>query len=199
MEGDDKREEGLALLVIMVLAVLSLASLLVAFSYYCYISNKVAKHLKSLSSSKNSFSFVFPLPSLLSSDLHQLLRCCFLLKEGKNEEREKAGRGSSAVSGGEAPVVVSERGVLVFTYKQLHAATGGFGKANVVGHGSFGSVYRGVMPDGRKIAVKLMDLPGKQGEEEFKMEVALLSYTYPAPHPPPPPPPKPPPSIFSCF
>nr|XP_010925618.1 probable serine/threonine-protein kinase PBL7 [Elaeis guineensis] len=145
MEGDNKREEGLALLVIMVLAVLSLASLLVAFSYYCYISNKVAKHLKSLSS------------------------------KGKNEEREKAGRGSSAVGGGEAPIVVSERGVQVFTYKQLHAATGGFGKANVVGHGSFGSVYRGVLPEGRKIAVKLMDRPGKQGEEEFKMEVELLT------------------------
>ncbi|KAG1330270.1 Protein kinase superfamily protein [Cocos nucifera] len=175
MEGDNKREEGLALLVIMVLAVLSLASLLVAFSYYCYISNKVAKHLKSLSISKNFSSFPFPLPSLLSSNLPQLLRCCFLVKEGKNEEREMVGRGSHAVGGGEAPVVVSERGVQVFTYRQLHAATGGFVKANVVGHGSFGSVYRGVLPDGRKIAVKLMDRPGKQGEEEFKMEVELLT------------------------
>ncbi|KAG0491063.1 hypothetical protein HPP92_007926 [Vanilla planifolia] len=31
----------------------------------------------------------------------------------------------------------------LFTYKQLQLATGGFGKANIVGHGSFGSVYRG--------------------------------------------------------
>jgi hypothetical protein len=48
MEGEYKREESVALLVIVVLAALSLASLLIAFSYYCYISNKVSKHLKSL-------------------------------------------------------------------------------------------------------------------------------------------------------
>ncbi|RWR89224.1 serine/threonine-protein kinase CDL1 [Cinnamomum micranthum f. kanehirae] len=71
--------------------------------------------------------------------------------------------------------VVTEMGMQVFTFKQLHSATGGFGKTNVVGHGGFGSVYRGVLPDGRKIAVKLMDRCGKQGEEEFKMEVELLS------------------------
>lgn len=72
-------------------------------------------------------------------------------------------------------VATTERGgVQLFTYKQLHAATGGFGKGRVVGHGSFGSVYRGVLSDGRKIAVKLMDRPGKQGEDEFKMEVCLF-------------------------
>lgn len=70
--------------------------------------------------------------------------------------------------------VVTEKGMQVFTFKQLHSATGGFGKTNVVGHGGFGSVYRGVLPDGRKIAVKLMDRCGKQGEEEFKMEVRFI-------------------------
>ncbi|CAD5178250.1 unnamed protein product [Musa acuminata subsp. malaccensis] len=55
-------------------------------------------------------------------------------EEGKSEQKEKAaplGGGS-----GEAQVVVSERGAQVFTYKQLHSATGGFGKRSVVGHGS---------------------------------------------------------------
>ncbi|KAJ8476648.1 hypothetical protein OPV22_020375 [Ensete ventricosum] len=142
MEEEYRREGGVGLLVIVVLAALSLASLLVAFSYYCYISNKVSKHLNSL-------------------------------KEGKSEQKEKAAPLGGGT--GESPVVVSERGVQVFTYKQLHSATGGFGKGSVVGHGSFGAVYRGVLPDGRKVAVKLMDRPGKQGEEEFKMEVELLT------------------------
>lgn len=63
------------------------------------------------------------------------------------------------------------KGIQVFTFKQLQSATGGFSKSNVVGHGSFGLVYRGVLSDGRKVAIKLMDQAGKQGENEFKMEV----------------------------
>lgn len=69
---------------------------------------------------------------------------------------------------------VTENGLQIFTFKQLHSATGGFSKSNVVGHGGFGLVYRGVLNDGRKVAIKFMDHAGKQGEEEFKMEVLLF-------------------------
>ncbi|KAJ1378562.1 Protein kinase domain [Sesbania bispinosa] len=61
-------------------------------------------------------------------------------------------------------------GLRVFTFKQLHSATGGFSKSNVIGHGGFGLIYRGVLSDGRKVAIKFMDQAGKQGEEEFKVE-----------------------------
>ncbi|XP_074286134.1 putative serine/threonine-protein kinase PBL7 isoform X3 [Silene latifolia] len=71
--------------------------------------------------------------------------------------------------------VTCEKGLQVFTFKQLHSATGGFSKSNVIGQGAFGSVYRGILNNGRKVAVKLMDHGGKQGDEEFKMEVELLS------------------------
>lgn len=67
--------------------------------------------------------------------------------------------------------VATEKGLQVFTFKQLQSATGGFGKSNIIGHGGFGLVYRGVLNDGRKVAIKLMEQAGKQGEEEFKMEV----------------------------
>ncbi|CAH8310428.1 unnamed protein product [Eruca vesicaria subsp. sativa] len=69
----------------------------------------------------------------------------------------------------------TDKGMHVFTFKQLHSATGGFSKSNVVGHGGFGLVYRGVLNNGRKVAIKFMDNAGKQGEDEFKMEVELLS------------------------
>lgn len=45
----------------------------------------------------------------------------------------------------------------------------------MVGHGRFGLVYRGVLHDGKKVVVKLMDRAGKQGEDEFKVEMKLLS------------------------
>ena len=74
--------------------------------------------------------------------------------------------------------VATEKGLQVFTFKQLHSATVGFGKSNVIGHGGFGLVYRGVLQDGRKVAVKLMDRAGKQGEEEFKVEVRALDNNF---------------------
>ncbi|XVE64136.1 hypothetical protein DITRI_Ditri07aG0077700 [Diplodiscus trichospermus] len=66
--------------------------------------------------------------------------------------------------------VAMDKRLHVFTFKQLHSATGGFSKFNVVGHGGFGLVYRGVLSNGKKVTIKVMDQAGKLGEEEFKME-----------------------------
>ncbi|CAM8887993.1 unnamed protein product [Rhodiola kirilowii] len=131
---DGGSQDRIVLVVILVLASLSVTALLVAFIYYCYISNKVAKRFKS----------------------------------NKGDEYE------DRISLPDLRVSV-DKGLQVFTFKQLQSATGGLGKSNVIGHGGFGLVYRGVLNDGRKVAVKLMDQAGKQGEEEFKVEVDLLS------------------------
>ncbi|OIT37931.1 PREDICTED: serine/threonine-protein kinase CDL1 [Nicotiana attenuata] len=136
-ENDDyhKKERATAV-TILVFASLAIASLFIAFSYYCYIRNKLAKRLNNPSYTEKAF--------------------------------EEKGNSFANLK------VTAEKGLQVFTFKQLHSATGGFGKSNVIGHGAFGSVYRGVLQDGRKVAVKLMDQAGKQGEDEFKVEVELL-------------------------
>ncbi|CAL4981527.1 unnamed protein product [Urochloa decumbens] len=41
-----------------------------------------------------------------------------------------------------------------FTLEALHAATDGFSDDRRIGTGSFGSVYRGTLPDGREVAIK---------------------------------------------
>ncbi|CAN6362762.1 unnamed protein product [Urochloa humidicola] len=41
-----------------------------------------------------------------------------------------------------------------FTLETLHAATDGFSDDRRIGTGSFGSVYRGTLPDGREVAIK---------------------------------------------
>ncbi|KAK7818777.1 inactive protein kinase [Quercus suber] len=133
-EDEYRRKERIALLIIVVVASVTVAALLVAFSYYCYIRNRVSKR---------------------RSDLQR----------ADNEDK----------GGFQNLQVAAEKGLQVFTFKQLHSATGGFSKSNVVGHGGFGLVYRGVLNDGRKVAIKFMDQAGKQGEEEFKVEVELLS------------------------
>ncbi|KAF5744070.1 serine/threonine-protein kinase CDL1 [Tripterygium wilfordii] len=142
-DDEYRRKERTALVAIVVLASLAVVSLLVAFSYYCYIRNKVAKRLKSQKRINHED------------------------KRGVNHE-DKGGFANMQVD--------KEKGLQVFTFKQLHSATGGFTKSNVVGNGAFGLVYRGVLSDGRKVAIKFLDQAGKQGEEEFKMEVELLCW-----------------------
>uniref|UniRef100_A0A7N0VL80 non-specific serine/threonine protein kinase n=1 Tax=Kalanchoe fedtschenkoi TaxID=63787 RepID=A0A7N0VL80_KALFE len=63
---------------------------------------------------------------------------------------------------------------LRISYKQLWDATDGFSVANLIGVGSFGSVYSGVLGD-KPIAVKVMNL-GKRGAiKSFKAECKALS------------------------
>lgn len=58
-----------------------------------------------------------------------------------------------------------------FAYAELKAATNHF--SDEVGRGGFGTVYRGVLPDQRQIAVK--KLKGvSQGEEQFWAEVTII-------------------------
>ncbi|CAN8254251.1 unnamed protein product [Cochlearia groenlandica] len=131
-----QNKERAALVAIVVVACLSLSSLFIAFSYYCYIRNKVSKRRK-------------------------------ICKTFDSEEKGDCLN--------HLQVDVSENGLQIFNFKQLHSASGGFSKSNVVGHGVFGSVYRGVLNNGRKIAIKFMANAEKQGEDDFKIEVELLT------------------------
>ncbi|KAL2942143.1 putative serine/threonine-protein kinase PBL7 [Bienertia sinuspersici] len=47
--------------------------------------------------------------------------------------------------------------------------------ANMIGHGGYGVVYRGVLGDGTVAAIKMVHTDGKQGERAFRIEVDLLS------------------------
>lgn len=62
-----------------------------------------------------------------------------------------------------------------FTYAELQAATEGFAPKNFLSEGGFGSVYRGQLKNGLKIAVKQHKHASFQGEKEFKSEVNVLS------------------------
>lgn len=62
-----------------------------------------------------------------------------------------------------------------FTYAELQAATEGFCPKNFLSKGGFGSVFRGQLKNGPKIAVKQHKHASFQGEKEFKSEVNVLS------------------------
>ncbi|KAH6803760.1 transmembrane kinase 1 [Perilla frutescens var. frutescens] len=70
-----------------------------------------------------------------------------------------------------------EAGNMVISIQVLKTVTNNFSEENILGRGGFGTVYKGELHDGTKIAVKRMEcgvIAGK-GIAEFKSEIAVLT------------------------
>ncbi|GAV77785.1 Pkinase_Tyr domain-containing protein, partial [Cephalotus follicularis] len=63
----------------------------------------------------------------------------------------------------------------LFDLSTKAAATDNFSSANKLGEGGFGPVYKGVLTNGREIAVKRLSKYSGQGIEEFKNELTLIA------------------------
>ncbi|PIN06476.1 Serine/threonine protein kinase [Handroanthus impetiginosus] len=62
-----------------------------------------------------------------------------------------------------------------FGYTRLRAATDDFSIINKLGEGGFGPVYKGILEDGRIIAVKQLSVASYQGKSQFVAEIATIS------------------------
>ncbi|KAG8386456.1 hypothetical protein BUALT_Bualt03G0150600 [Buddleja alternifolia] len=62
-----------------------------------------------------------------------------------------------------------------FTLRQIKAATNNFDRANKIGEGGFGPVFKGILSDGKIIAVKQLSAKSKQGNREFVNEIGMIS------------------------
>ncbi|XP_073005376.1 cysteine-rich receptor-like protein kinase 6 isoform X1 [Typha latifolia] len=74
----------------------------------------------------------------------------------------------------------TERGItdvesLLLRLSTLRAATANFSEINKLGQGGFGTVYKGILPDGQEIAVKRLSRDSRQGIGELKNELALVA------------------------
>ncbi|KAL6207035.1 hypothetical protein ACLB2K_024280 [Fragaria x ananassa] len=65
--------------------------------------------------------------------------------------------------------------LILFHLKTVATATDNFSRENKLGEGGFGSVYKGILKDGREIAIKRLSKYSGQGVEEFKNEVLLIA------------------------
>ncbi|KAG5604684.1 hypothetical protein H5410_026176 [Solanum commersonii] len=62
-----------------------------------------------------------------------------------------------------------------FPFVALQEATNNFDESLVIGVGGFGKVYRGVLCDGTKVALKRRNREFRQSIEEFQTEIEILS------------------------
>ncbi|KAL0535791.1 hypothetical protein IC582_024716 [Cucumis melo] len=62
----------------------------------------------------------------------------------------------------------------LFTYEELSSATSNFMPENLVGRGGSSYVYRGLLPDGQEIAVKILK-PSENVLKEFVQEVGIIA------------------------
>ncbi|XP_073266614.1 G-type lectin S-receptor-like serine/threonine-protein kinase CES101 isoform X2 [Populus alba] len=63
----------------------------------------------------------------------------------------------------------------VYSAATIMASTNSFSADNKLGQGGFGPVYKGILPDGREIAVKRLSRSSGQGLVEFKNELILIA------------------------
>ncbi|XVE91829.1 hypothetical protein REPUB_Repub01dG0045300 [Reevesia pubescens] len=83
----------------------------------------------------------------------------------------------SHTSSGPSDVHMVETGNMVISIQVLRNVTKNFSEENVLGRGGFGTVYKGELHDGTKIAVKRMEsgVVSEKGLAEFKSEIAVLT------------------------
>ncbi|XP_020540214.2 probable LRR receptor-like serine/threonine-protein kinase At5g63710 isoform X3 [Jatropha curcas] len=63
-----------------------------------------------------------------------------------------------------------------FSWREIQLATDNFSESNIIGQGGFGKVYKGILSDNTKVAIKrLTDYHSPGGEAAFQREVQLIS------------------------
>ncbi|GJN08225.1 hypothetical protein PR202_ga26121 [Eleusine coracana subsp. coracana] len=87
----------------------------------------------------------------------------------------------SEVMGEPAHHLISSQGLeehvrcQMMTYDDLYSATDGFREDLFLGEGGFGPVYKGFLgSNNQEVAIKILNLQGKQGDKEFLTEVMIL-------------------------
>ncbi|XP_013584792.1 PREDICTED: putative proline-rich receptor-like protein kinase PERK11 [Brassica oleracea var. oleracea] len=110
--------------------------------------------------------------------------------EGFIHYRQKPGNGTSSAQnsspdtnnslgnpkpGRATPDSVIGTSKIPFTFEELSEITEGFSKRFVIGEGGFGCVFKGILSEGKPIAIKQLKSISADGYREFKAEVEIIS------------------------
>ncbi|ONK69592.1 uncharacterized protein A4U43_C05F24590 [Asparagus officinalis] len=93
--------------------------------------------------------------------------------KGEEEEEEAEVKEETVIS--QPPQKPSWR---CFSFEEIHQATNGFHRDNLVGRGGYAEVYKGVLGDGQTIAVKKLTSAStdEQREKEFLTELGTVGH-----------------------
>ncbi|XP_073295433.1 probable LRR receptor-like serine/threonine-protein kinase At1g74360 [Primulina huaijiensis] len=99
----------------------------------------------------------------------------YLLEDSKGQQLE-----FSSSSGTSSPWLSNTIKVIrldktAFTHADIVKATRSFSEDRIIGRGGSGTVYRGVLPDSREVAIKKLQTKGIEGEREFRAEMEVLT------------------------
>ncbi|XP_058767176.1 cysteine-rich receptor-like protein kinase 25 [Vicia villosa] len=117
---------------------------------------------------RRSRTMIVVVPTILSTLL--LAFFCYLLRKRARKSSYKTlilkknfGHESTTLEG------------LQFEMAAIKTATNNFSHENKIGEGGFGQVYKGILSDGRHVAVKRLSSSSNQGIVEFKNEILLIA------------------------
>ncbi|GMN49717.1 hypothetical protein TIFTF001_018880 [Ficus carica] len=96
-------------------------------------------------------------------------------KRGVKESQSKNLFGTDFLEETELDDSTKDSDVPLFDLHTIAVATANFSIDNKLGQGGFGSVYKGILSNGKEIAVKRLAKYSGQGSEEFKNEVLLIA------------------------
>ncbi|XP_050259388.1 cysteine-rich receptor-like protein kinase 44 [Quercus robur] len=135
----------------VIISISSLASIAVVaalLGFWCYTSSGTRKREQDRETSQE-----IPLQNNLSRSVSRRLM------DGSMDAREDDDSGE----------------MHYFNLTTMETATKNFSDVNKLGEGGFGPVYKGMLINGKEIAVKRLSKQSKQGLEEFENEVILIA------------------------
>ncbi|XVF87307.1 hypothetical protein PTKIN_Ptkin18bG0109500 [Pterospermum kingtungense] len=99
-----------------------------------------------------------------------LIVAVFIIVLKRRRKRSRNMPGNLPVNEDLLPLKIWRR----ISYKELLRATNGFDECNLIGSGSFGSVYRGKLSDGMDVAIKVFNMQSEGGFKSFDVECETM-------------------------
>ncbi|WOG83726.1 hypothetical protein DCAR_0102904 [Daucus carota subsp. sativus] len=93
----------------------------------------------------------------------------------KMKRQEEITRKWSKMSSSALDSITSSTTLIKFSFDEIQEATKNFSRANIIGRGGYGNVYKGVLPDGTEVALKRFKNCSDAGDASFAHEVEVIA------------------------